>query len=457
VAVVSVYFIVFIVLAVAAVRFVPAAFRVHVIFTASVLFILSFGIQTLLVAFASAGISFFAGRRLAERDSRAILFLTVTLHVAALIAVNVPAFHSSAAFSASFSFVRLLGFSYYTLSNIAYVVDVRSKRIKPADSFIAYVVSAIYFPKFVCGPITRYDEFVTAFKPRITAEGLISGGQRIVLGFFKKLVIADRLAPAVSSVFDHGDPLPGLTIISASFLFVVQVYFDFSGYTDIAIGASRMLGIHLPENFNFPFRARSLADFWRRWHMTLVGFLTAYIYFPVTYKLRRFVLGSAIGIVVTFLLSGLWHGIGVTFLLWSVWHALGLASEHLIRHRLGWSLFPYRLYAFLIIVFSYIFFRAQSPDSAYLLWHNAISAGSFLPSGFLADFLAALAVGGHQADLFNLYVTLAVVFAFLIYERTLFAKFTSTSINTPLLILAVLLIFLFGSIGDPSRFIYMQF
>jgi alginate O-acetyltransferase complex protein AlgI len=459
----SIYFLGFLFLTVLLFSVVPAAHRRTLLIIASCFFVLTFSWQALCAAITLALINYAAGRYLTLHPSKAAYFAAVTINIYFLVFVGLAGWRNHALNNAQVfnnkPVVYFLGVSFYTLQNIAYLADVFHRRIAGCTSFPRFLLSLIYFPKIVCGPVTIFQDLYPQLSTlQLKRENIITGINRILLGFFKKLVIADRLSLSVGSVFDHYDDIPGLTVFTGSALFLIQVYFDFSGYTDIAIGTSRIFGIVLPENFNFPFGARSLADFWRRWHMTLIGFLTRYVFYPVTFMFRRYQLtGTFIGICCTFVISALWHGIGPTFLVWCAWNVAGLLVEVMVSRRTKIPAAVNWTYMMIVLIISYIYFRAPSWDHAAHLSRLCFHIPDFLPGDLFADFVAPLAVGGHQADIFNFVLTLVFVLTVLIFERKLFSALSTTRLRPVLYFFMILIILMFGQLGDTARFIYMQF
>ena len=352
------------------------------------------------------------------------------------------------------------GISFYNLQHYAYLSEVKKRTIEAETDLINYLAVSVYFPKALSGPITFYHEIKPQFSdlPVLRAQ-IFPGINRIVTGFFKKMVLADGLAPSVSSVFDHNDELPGITIIAGAVLFSLQLYFDFSGYCDMAIGFSRLLGITLPENFLLPFRASSMTDFWRRWHVTLLKFLTHYVFLPLSFHLRRFGRhGVALSIAMVFLISAVWHGWGITFLLWGISHTVYMLAEHYLRRQgaSGRTTLPGVVLVFFLFSFSNVFFRSPGADVC-IHKLSLIFGGSFLPAEWDVELIAPLAVGGHQMDLFNFCVVLVFSMLFLLFERRIFTISESDRLRPLFLYGFVVLTFVFGVFGDTNNFIYMQF
>jgi alginate O-acetyltransferase complex protein AlgI len=238
--------------------------------------------------------------------------------------------------------MRLLGVSYFTFKYIHYLVDCRSGKVSvDGRDFPAFLGYILFLPSFFSGPINRFQPF----REDVNSGGVPkwgdfrAGSRRIVDGLFKKIVLASSLAPYAISSMDLGDPgLSRWAVLAGIYAYGLYVYFDFSGYTDIAIGLARFMGIRLPENFNYPFFRRNIQEFWANWHISLTTWLTDYIYWPTVRKLRdvtRFrknpVETSVISIVLTFLLSGVWHGDGWNFVLWGLYHGFGLGMLNVYR------------------------------------------------------------------------------------------------------------------------------
>jgi D-alanyl-lipoteichoic acid acyltransferase DltB (MBOAT superfamily) len=229
------------------------------------------------------------------------------------------------------SFVMPLGLSFITFRSLSYVIDVYRGNTKPTRSLLEYLTFVAFFPTLIAGPLVRAGELLPQLNSRRSLTN--EDGQRaiflIMIGVVKKIAIADFLANnLVDRVFDQPQLYSSLETLVAIYGYALQIYCDFSGYTDIAIGSALLLGFKLPENFNSPYRARSLVDFWRRWHITLSDWLRDYLFVSFGgMRKRRFNLYR--NVVLTMLIAGLWHGAAWTFVLWGAWHGLGLSVNHL--------------------------------------------------------------------------------------------------------------------------------
>lgn len=217
-----------------------------------------------------------------------------------------------------------LGISFFTFQQISFVVDAYKKEV-PNYGFLEYACFVTFFPQLVAGPIVTHDELVPQFKDitrkRINWESFASGIIIFVLGFSKKVLLADTFGVAVDAGFANIDALNSGSALLVMLGYTLQIYFDFSGYSDMAIGLGRMLNLELPRNFNSPYKALDIGEFWDRWHMTLTRFLTRYVYIPLGGN-RKGTTRTYINIMVVFLVSGFWHGANWTFIVWGLIHGL---------------------------------------------------------------------------------------------------------------------------------------
>lgn len=270
-----------------------------------------------------------------------------------------------------------LGISYYTFQAISYVVEVKRGCAQAERNFGVLLLYLVFFPRVVAGPIERPDLIHQFREPgSFNREDISAGIELMAFGFFKKLVIADRLAIPVNEIYGNVSHYHGLYLLLATVFFAIQVYADFSGYTDIALGSARLVGIRLTDNFRHPYGAPSLRDFWRRWHITLTSWFRDYLYIPlggnrVAPRRRDF------NVFITFLASGMWHGAGGSFMVWGALHGLmmiagswtrpfremlvrltGLSRAPVIRHAIGVASTS------LLAGAAWIFFRAETLSDA---------------------------------------------------------------------------------------------
>ncbi len=261
-----------------------------------------------------------------------------------------------------------IGISFITFEKISYIVDVYNERVPPARSFVDYLLFIALFPHLIAGPIFRYHDIQAQLATRtMTVDSVWSGVIRFCLGLSKKVLLADPLAAVADWAF-QGDP----TTLSTGYAwlglicYALQIFLDFSGYSDMAIGLGRMFGFEFVENFAQPYVATSVTDFWRRWHISLSNWMREYLYIPLGGN-RRGEFRTYLNLWIVFLLSGLWHGANWTFVIWGAFHGTFLVAERLYQQRASARLLPIvarRAVTFFIILLSWVFFRADSLHQA---------------------------------------------------------------------------------------------
>lgn len=262
-----------------------------------------------------------------------------------------------------------LGISFFTLTQIAYLVDAKEGLVRP-QRFQNFALFVLFFPHLIIGPILHHKDMMPQFEKLRTKvfslENLAAGLLRFGIGFAKKALIADPLSGYVRFAFDDSHALGTFEAWQAALAFACQLYFDFSGYVDMALGSAMMLNIRMPENFNSPLRAKSVIEFWSRWHMTLTNFLTTYIYTPILYAFRKLTFAkSLVAVFITFFISGIWHGAAWTFILFGAAHGAALAINHVWR-RNRWPMPPFAgwLLTFVFVACTFVLFRAKSVADA---------------------------------------------------------------------------------------------
>jgi D-alanyl-lipoteichoic acid acyltransferase DltB (MBOAT superfamily) len=270
-----------------------------------------------------------------------------------------------------------LGLSFITFRSLSYVIDVYRKAMPPTTRYVDYLTFVAFFPTVIAGPVVRAKELLPQFevRPQLTSEEGTHAIFLIMLGLIKKVAIADFLANnLVGRVFDQPQLYSSIETLAAVYGYALQIYCDFSGYSDIAIGSALLLGFKLPINFNSPYRAVSLVDFWKRWHITLSNWLTDYVYFSIG-GLRKRPFNLYRNVMLTMLIGGLWHGAAWTFVIWGALHGLGLAVNRwwdLRRRRLKqkprqeWWIKAMCVFAtFNFVCLTWIFFRAANFTQAW--------------------------------------------------------------------------------------------
>lgn len=263
-----------------------------------------------------------------------------------------------------------IGISFFTFQALAYMIDVYHKRIRAERDFLTYALFISFFPSIVAGPINKASLVIPqlkALRPYFDYAKAVKGLKYLLWGMFMKVVVADRVALYVDTVFPNYMNYTGLTCFVASFLYTIQIYADFAGYSLMAIGVGKTLGFELTENFRRPYFAVSVTDFWRRWHISLSTWLKDYVYIPLggsrCSKLRNYW-----NIFVTFLVSGIWHGANWTFIVWGIWHGIAQIIEKAIGQQkceYGWFGKSIKIViTFLLVNFAWIFFRMPTLKDA---------------------------------------------------------------------------------------------
>lgn len=280
-------------------------------------------------------------------------------------------FLSTVGLTLPFSILLPVGISFYTFQTLSYVIDVYRGTVEAEPNFMYYALFVSFFPQLVAGPIERPENLLPQLKAerKFSSECLQRGGWLLLQGYFKKILIADAIAPLADSVFLSPETARGPEILLAAMLFGIQIYCDFSGYSDIARGSAKLLGINLMENFKNPYGAQSIRDFWRRWHISLTSWFTDYVYIPLGGS-RKGLPRQILNILVVFLLSGLWHGADWSFVVWGGIHGIYQACSILWRrsgHKSNLPRWFGQLRTFLLVSFSWIFFRAASLGDAGML------------------------------------------------------------------------------------------
>jgi D-alanyl-lipoteichoic acid acyltransferase DltB (MBOAT superfamily) len=405
-----------------------------------------------------------AGRFLgAIRDKKvrhAIVMASVVINLGFLgvfkyynfVAVNLAALLGKSAGAFSLSIVLPLGISFHTFQSISYIVDVYRGDQAPIRNVLDYALFISFFPQLVAGPIVRAEVFFRdLFKwRRPQATEVLQGIFLLSLGLTKKMAFADRFAPIANEYFNNISGYPGIRAAWCGVLsFGLQIYFDFSGYNDMAIGMAKLFGFHFPPNFRRPYLASSIADFWHRWHISLSTCLRDYLYIPLGGN-RRGILNTYRNLIVTMLLGGLWHGANWSFLVWGGYHGTLLSGERMLKRRcepfVAWRWLPLISIplTFVLVQVGWVFFRA----------HTISQAGVVIGAMFVGGRGPMLAQPWHKA-LAGLALVLAVLeerFGFI--DRVMQ---TPTLLYSVALGLVLLCLELFGVIGKPVPFVYFQF
>lgn len=430
--------------------------------------------QYIFLLFFPATIDFFVAKSLedteAQKKRRMLLALSIVTNLGLLFyfkyfnffvnslneasgLMNIPFFLNTA------KILLPVGISFYTFQSISYTVEVYRKHIPAERNFARFALFVSFFPQLVAGPINRPQILMPqlrALKP-LAAENLIKGGRLILWGLFKKIVVADRLAFFVNIVYNSPDGYHGAAVFLATLFFAFQIYCDFSGYSDIAIGVAKTMGVDLVKNFNKPYYARSIKEFWSKWHISLSTWFKDYLYIPLggnKVTVPRWMLN----LFITFLVSGIWHGASINFIIWGAIHGLLNVLEAM---NSKYKILPFKLPGFLsmiwtfsIVCFAWIFFRANNVHDSFTIIRN------------LFDFRHSFIDEIKQmtgADQYNFALGIPLIVLLILFEKgweipkTQHLFYTSIIFRYLCYLVLIILIAMFGVFVSQSSFIYFQF
>ncbi len=394
------YFIIFLPVVVVLYQLCPQKFRKYILLLANYAFFytwskffLVYQVITMVITYVSSKI---IDHTLNKKTKKFILFLAIVINLGVLVILKYTNFLGENIFAifhqrfTTVHFITPIGISYYTLQMISYLMDISSGKIHADHSIVDFAVYASFFPTLIQGPITRFNEIkdsILTCNP-ITYQNLKFGSQRILFGLMKKMIIADRLDPAVSKIFTSYTQ-DGLFSLIGAVLCTIQLYMDFSGIVDICLGSAEIFGIKLPENFRQPFFAENASDFWRRWHITLGTFLRDYVFYPIslaktTRRLSKFFtkhfgkaagkfIGPLIALFAVWLLNGLWHGPYWSYIFYGLYYFCFMVLEILLKkpvddflkkHQIDNNHTGLRIFRFvkllIVVIIGELFFRAKT-------------------------------------------------------------------------------------------------
>jgi alginate O-acetyltransferase complex protein AlgI len=361
--------------------------------------------------------------------------------------------------SKTLNIILPVGISFYTFQTLSYTIDVYKKKLEPTNDFIAFIAFVSFFPQLVAGPIERATNLLPQFyaKRKFKYANAVDGMRQILWGLFKKIVIADNCAKYVNLIFNNSEDYAGSTLLLGAFFFAIQIYCDFSGYSDIAIGISRLFGFKLMSNFAFPYFSRDIAEFWRRWHISLSTWFRDYLYIPlggnrgsVGIKIRN--------IFIIFIVSGFWHGANWTFIIWGALNALYFLPLMLLnRNRVNTDLVAkgkmlpnmrelFQMFiTFFITLIAWVFFRANNVTHAFSYLSNMFSSSLFSPSEIFPTTIILLVISFLIIEWFGRSGEFAIDKIDFIYKPIRWSFYL------------LLIILMFTYAGEEQQFIYFQF
>jgi alginate O-acetyltransferase complex protein AlgI len=477
----SVEFLIFFPLVVFLYFLVPLRLRIPLLVGASYYFYMSWRPEYIILIIVSTLIDFYVGRKIGNENnghSRKIyLLFSLATNLGILFFFKYSIFFNDSIRSllyfvninytpTEFNLLLPVGISFYTFQTLSYTINVYRRVQKPEHNIIKFALYVSFFPQLVAGPIERSDRLLPQFdiKQSIDYYRITDGLKLMAWGFFKKLVIADRLAAIVNNVYGDPTSFSGIPLLLATYFFAFQIYCDFSGYSDIAIGAARIMGYDLMENFRQPYFAKSIADFWRRWHISLSTWFRDYVYIPLG--------GNRLGdgrmffnLLVVFVVSGLWHGANWTFIVWGAIHGLLMIgsiggakltnqfSPNRLAGRTSTIISGIKIFAtFHLVLLSWVFFRANTMSDAVYIIRN-IFTGFEIAGGYGLNF-----GGSYEIVITTVALSVLLLVDFL-REKGISSNFIGSRpvvLRWALYYVLLISILLFGEFGI-SEFIYFQF
>lgn len=467
----------------------PHKFRWFMLLGASCYFYMAFIPEYILILAVTIIIDYIAGIYIEKSEgSRRTKFLIMSVISLILVLFVFKYFnffnHTFAALSKTFfidypiediGLILPIGLSFHTFQSLSYVIEVYKGRQKAERNFGIYSLYVMFYPQLVAGPIERPQNLLHQFYEvhKFDYKRITDGLKLMAWGMFKKVVIADRLAVFVNQVYDNPQNFEGISFVIATVFFAFQIYCDFSGYSDIAIGAAQVMGFKLMQNFNRPYFAKSIREFWQRWHISLSTWFRDYLYIPLGGR-RVTIPRWYLNLFITFLVSGLWHGANWTFVIWGALHGLylisGIRTEKL-REKIvsitgiGKHPFLHKLiqvvFTFSLVCFAWIFFRAKDFETAMYIIKNMFAHIGNITSIFSAERFHILYLDNTLFDFsFAVLLILFLELIELIQRKGNLIEFiNSKNIVFRWLVYYLLLIaiILFGQFELSSQFIYFQF
>lgn len=436
------------------------------------IFFLGFSIITTFI------LSHFLNRK--GNKSKVILIFIILINIGLLFTVKYLPFSFSVFQTLTglslptFSILVPLGISFYTLQAVGYCIDIYKGKYAPEKNFAKYMLFMSYFPIILQGPISRYNQLAEQlFTPHSFDYKRVKFGLQLALwGLFKKMVIADRAAILVNQVFDQYTEYQGLEIFVAALMYTVQIYTDFSGCVDISRGISQVFGIELIKNFDHPYFAISIQDFWKRWHISLSSWLRDYVYIPLGGN-RKGICRKYINVLIVFIISGLWHGVGFHYLAWGILHGayqiIGALTKKLReafcqKLHVHTNNFSYQLgqqiITFFLVTFAWIFFRAQGFRAALRMIKSMLF--TYNPWVLTDGSILQMGLDGKDWNILLFSILVLLVISLLQTKYPLREKLAQQNLwfRWGIYFMAIFSVLIFGIYGpgySNSQFIYMQF
>ncbi len=458
---------------------VPQKYRWIILLVASYAFLYLVGRWTILILLVSTVLNFLAGLLLASEKltkKNQILLPAVLINIGILVffkyfvqSISPDSLLYQLLSTDSGSILFPVGLSFYTLQTISYLVDISVGLIQPERNIGIFAAFLAFFPKITAGPVERGKNLIPQLRApeNFNPKNLWDGMRLILTGLFLKLVIADRLALITNEVFSKPGGYQGLTVFITLIFLSFQIYLDFAGYTNIALGAAKLLGINLTENFKRPYLSVDIMEFWNRWHISFSSWLRDYIFYPLRYKLlhnkpfNSDIPALLLPPVLTMVISGLWHGTGLTFLIWGLYHALFYTInvvtknwKNTHRHKPNLAVRIFAIIAnFFMISFAWLIFKADSMAQVLVIANSLV-----LKSTTLVQIFKHI----YQLDYYLSWIFIGIVIIAEILNESFPGKFTFKSLPYPvkalIITFMILCLTIFGVYqAGGSTFIYGKF
>ena len=436
--------------------FFPHDLKKHGFFVINVTFYILCDIKFIALIIVGIVWSFFVAKKIAygENNRRNYLIIAIVPLVAILFFFKYYNFFLPSEMG-GLHIVMPLGISYYTFKIISYVVEVYWNKDRLEEDWWDYANYIMFFPQMICGPITRSQDIMPQMKFWGVPEDkmLVDGIQLIVSGLFKKVVIADRLNPYVNTIWGNYTAYPFLALWLAAFFYTVQIYCDFAGYSEIVIGICKLIGIECKANFNLPYFAYSIKDFWSRWHISLSSWLRDYIYIPLGGN-RRGKLRKVINTLVTFGVSGIWHGNTLSYIAWGLYHGIFNCIPVKKSDNKGNGIVQVVL-CFVIVMFGWILFRAETMTDALLFVKNMFMGITINANVIIASILPFTGDYSCMAYLLVIFLFVFVLFVFEYRELMHKDRISDREKNVKMVIYMSCILY-FGIVGQ-NNFLYANF
>jgi len=474
----------------------PRGSRLWMLLTASLLFYGFWNFNFIPLLFVSIVVDFLAALWVADMPDgwrrNAIMIAALSINLTILITFKYLIFIVGQAgglarllgidvgtgFSLPFHIVLPLGISFYTFHSMSYTIDVWRRVIPATREFVLFANYVVFFPQLVAGPILRAGEVMWQLDRRASFawDNVIAGVRRIMTGLFLKCVLADNIAPLVDNGFGNFTPtdLGAIDVVVLAFLFGFQIYFDFAGYSNIAIGSARIMGVRFPENFNFPYLAQNPREFWRRWHISLSSWVRDYLYLPLcglragthsvdglevagrtsTSSLRR---TSALWI--TWTLMGFWHGANWTFVLWGLWHAALISVHRLFAGAAALPATAAWAITLPLVMLGWIPFRASNLADALAMWGRLVTPSAWVRIGWQGGSVPVL-LTLHRDSYYVAASVMVLIVGAWAAERYVLARLERSPAGLMLAdatAMAVMTPMVFLFLRPINQFIYFQF